>query len=190
MTKKLMLAICAVGVAMLLAMTAAEAIVVTFTENGWTYTGSQWQNPLAGNEFSAQGILLTNAYQYGDFRDPWDGVGIATLSDQVAVIDFIVATNSVAVDWWIDLGYTIYAEAYDVAGAPVDSFTYTSGGGVLSGTDTLTGPMIAQIHYYDTGGFPGISTLDFQPVPEPATMLMLGGLGAGLASARKLRRKK
>lgn len=28
------------------------------------------------------------------------------------------------------------------------------------------------------------------PIPEPATMLMLGGLGAGLASARKLRRKK
>jgi len=28
------------------------------------------------------------------------------------------------------------------------------------------------------------------PIPEPTTMLMLGGLGAGLASARKLRKKK
>jgi hypothetical protein len=28
------------------------------------------------------------------------------------------------------------------------------------------------------------------PIPEPTTMLMLGGLGAGLASARKMRRKK
>ena len=31
---------------------------------------------------------------------------------------------------------------------------------------------------------------DVSPIPEPTSMLMLGGLGAGLAGARKLRRKK
>jgi hypothetical protein len=35
-----------------------------------------------------------------------------------------------------------------------------------------------------------VDDMRYTPIPEPATMLMLGGLGAGLAGARKLRRKK
>ena len=35
-----------------------------------------------------------------------------------------------------------------------------------------------------------VDNINFTPIPEPTTMLMLGGLSAGLAGARKLRRKK
>jgi len=35
-----------------------------------------------------------------------------------------------------------------------------------------------------------IDDMRYTPIPEPATMLMLGGLGVGLAGAGKLRRKK
>lgn len=41
-----------------------------------------------------------------------------------------------------------------------------------------------------THDFFAVDDMRYTPIPEPATMLMLGGLGAGLASARKLRRKK
>ena len=41
-----------------------------------------------------------------------------------------------------------------------------------------------------TYDFFAVDDMRYTPIPEPATMLMLGGLGAGLASARKLRRKK
>ena len=48
--------------------------------------------------------------------------------------------------------------------------------------------------YYDVtsdfGLIEVVDDIDFTPIPEPTTMLMLGGLSAGLAGARKLRKKK
>ena len=201
MTKRLTFAACAVAFAMLLGATGAEAIIITFTENLAVIPAPPWQDPvqpgpgLPTNEFAAQGILVTDVYQYVDTRDPWDDVGLATVYDQffvgqVGVIDFIVPTNSLMVDWWINSSATIYVEAYDTSAILVDSFSYTAPGSLLSGTDTLTGSMISQMRFFDSGGYPGISTLEFEPIPEPMTMLMLGGLGAGLAGAKKLRRKK
>jgi hypothetical protein len=48
--------------------------------------------------------------------------------------------------------------------------------------------------YYDVNPSLGlievVDNIDFEPIPEPATVLMVGCLSAGLAGARKLRRKK
>jgi hypothetical protein len=99
----------------------------------------------------------------------------------------------VTVEWWFQsfTERTINVEAYNSSGDLLDSFSY-GGSGPVSGTDTLTGLEISEIRFFDgtEGAFPGISSIDFEPVPEPATMLMLGGLGAGLAAFKKLRRKK
>ena len=79
--------------------------------------------------------------------------------------------------------------AYDSGDALLDSFSYTGSG---SGTDTLDGYWISRIEFYNPSGyqFPAIAALEFEPIPEPATLLMVGGLCAGLAGARRFRRKK
>ena len=189
--KKLTLAACAVAVAMLLAMTGAEAITITFTENGRNLAvpPAPWQYTPGPAEFGPD-ILVTSVYQYADFGDPFDGVGISALPlgdpGATGIIDFVVPTYAVTVDWWAPYD-TLYVEAYDDGGFLVDSFTGPSSS---SGTDTLDGGLISSIEFHDYGGSVAISTLTFQPIPEPATMLMLGGLSAGLAGARKLRKKK
>ena len=188
-----------VACAMFLGVNAAEAILINFTENGWVYgtpPPNSQNTSLASNDFQAQGIMVSGVYQYADDRDPWDTVdpvGLAPLSSSApGVIEFIVPTNAVTVEWWFEssLARTINIVAYN-AGGVVESFS--SGPAEMdSGSVTLTGSMITQIQFFDgaPGAFPGVSSIEFEPVPEPATMLMLGCLGAGLAGATKLRRKK
>jgi hypothetical protein len=200
MTRRIAVALGLVACAMFLAVNAAEAILITFTENSWTYNApppNTQNTSLTPDEFLAQGIMVSDVYQYADDRDPWntlDPVGLApSTSDTPGVIEFVVPTNAVTVEWWFQSfnERTVNVEAYNSSGDLLDSFSY-GGSGPVNGTDTLTGFEIAEIRFFDhtVGAFPGISSIDFEPVPEPATMLMLGGLGAGLAGATKLRGRK
>lgn len=200
MRRRIAVALGLVACAMFLGVNAADAILITFTENSWTYDTpppNTQNTSLTSDEFLAQGILIQDVYQYADDRDPWntlDPVGLApSTSDAPGVIEFVVPTNAVTVEWWFQsfTTRTINVEAYNSSGVLLDSFSY-GGSGPVNGSDTLTGLMITEIRFFDhsVGAFPGISSIDFEPVPEPATILMLGCLGAGLAGVRKLRRKK
>jgi len=187
---------CVAAVALLLAAQPADAILITFAENDWLFSGTRDQNLSLGyDEFASEGILLADVYQYVDDRDAFDEqIGIAPNRSSVGVIDFIVPTNSVTVEWWFEIvsivgGDTIWVGAYDASDTLLDSFSYT---GSASGTDTLDGYLISRIEFYNPSGyeFPAISALEFEPIPEPATMLMIGGVCAGMACATRLRRRK
>jgi hypothetical protein len=200
MIRRAALAVLILVFAMSLGLNRADALLITFTENGWSYPGpppNTQNTSLTADEFLAQGILIQDVYQYADDRDPWDTldpVGLApSTSGAPGVIEFVVPTGAVTVEWWFQsfTTRTIHVEAYNSSGVLLDSFSY-GGSGPVNGSDTLIGGMITEIWFFDhtVGAFPGISSIDFEPIPEPATMLMLGGLGAGLAGAKKLRRKK
>ena len=202
MATRLAFGFCIVALVLFLHVNSTEAVVITFTENGWTtFTPPRQENlppPLPSDAFP--GIEVSNAYQYGDILDPAaDDIGIAPEYGTAGVIVFDIPTNAVTVDWWRNSSdlimypeLCIWLEAYDGTDTLLDSFS-SSGRGFDSGSSTLEGPMISKILFYeDNNGYeyPAISTLSFEPIPEPATMLILGGLGAGLVGARKLRRRK
>jgi|GEM_PF-2652196 len=196
MSKKVGFIACVAAVVLLLAAQSADAILITFAENDWVYSGTRDQNlSLGSDEFETEGILLGDVYQYIDDRDAFDEqIGIAPNRSNIGTIDFIVPTNSVTVDWWFEIvsivgGDAIWVEAYDSSDTLLDSFTYTGSG---SGTDTLDGYLISRLEFYNPSGyeFPAISALQFEPIPEPATMLIVGGLCAGLTGASRLRRRK
>jgi hypothetical protein len=196
MSKKVRFIACLAVVALFLAAQSADAILITFAENDWVYSSTRDQNlSLGPDEFESEGILLTDVYQYIDDRDAFDEqIGIAPNRGSVGTVDFIVPTNSVTVDWWFEIvsivgGDAIWVEAYDSGDTLLDSFTYT---GSASGTDMLDGYLISRIEFYNPSGyeFPAISALQFEPIPEPATVLIVGGLCAGVAGASRLRRRK
>ncbi len=187
---------CVVAVGLFLAAQSADAILITFAENDWIFSGTRDQNLSLGyDEFASWGILLGDVYQYVDDRDPFaENVGIAPNRSGVGTVEFIVPTNAVTVNWWFEIvsivgGDTIRVEAYDSNDTLLDSFNHV---GSSSGTDTLYGSLISRLEFYNPSGyeFPAISALQFEPIPEPATVLILSGLCAGLAGARKIRRRK
>ena len=196
MSKRGGLAACVGVVVLFLAAQSADAILITFAENDWDFSGTRDQNlSLGSGEFASEGIVLTDVYQYVDDRDTFDEqIGIAPDRSSIGTVDFIVPTNSVTVDWWFEIvpivgGDAISVEAYDSNDTLLDSFSYTGSG---SGTDTLDGYLISRIEFYNPSGyeFPAISALAFEPIPEPATLLILGGLCAGVAGTSRLRRRK
>jgi len=198
MTRRIVVVLGLVACATFVGVNAAEAILINFTENGWTGTPNAQNFSVTPNDFLAQGITVSGVYQYADDRDPWDTydqVGLAPSGGSTpGVIEFIVPTNAVTVEWWFQssLERTINIVAYNAAGGVVQNFSSTPAADIDSHSTTLTGSMITEIRFFDgaPGAFPGVSSIDFEPIPEPATMLMLGCLGAGLAGATKLRRKK
>ena len=199
--KRLTITVWLATFAMLFSVQGAQAILIDFTENGWTsYTSPREENAISSDAFLAHGsIYVYDVYQYGDDRDLVDeGIGIAPTNDEQGVIDFVVPTNAVTFDWWFEISVTspdpleITVIAYD-AGNNVEASFVTSGKGLVSGTETLTGSLISRIVFWNSNNgyeFPAIATLSYEPIPEPVTMLMLGGLGAGLAGARRLIRRK
>jgi hypothetical protein len=105
MNKRLGFMACIAMGALFLGAQAADAILITFAENDWVFSGPRDQNlSLASDEFAFEGILLDDVYQYVDDRDVFDEqIGIAPDRGSIGTIDFIVPTNAVTVDWWFEI---------------------------------------------------------------------------------------
>ena len=181
---------------------SAQAILIDFESdtvggkaNGWTSVDS----PLVHfTDSNGAGLLLANfgAQSFGqalatadDFDDSWlimdfdvpvlelslwfgnDDPAFSSAGDEAVLTAFLGA---------VQVGQTsvvmnrddLMNQSIGISGVTFDSATF----------------------YYDVVPQQGlveiVDDIDFTLIPEPTTMLMLGGLGAGLAGARKLRRKK
>ena len=84
---------------------------------------------------------------------------------------------------------------YDDGSVVEHEIAGTTNGGVQFFGFTDAGMSISQIileerNISSSRDIWGLDDMRYTPIPEPASMLMLGALGAGLAGARKLKRKK
>lgn len=187
-----------------LLVTASAASAATFspTFNMPTFPGSQYTVTSTENAYytTEYGITVSNAYLYKDGRDTFDGVGIsagpvsAIGSSQTGRIDFLDSTDFVTIDFWtIRPGSYM---AYDNGGNQIGS-TLTSGTD-QEGTHTFSGGIISYLLFSGTGGFTQISGLtynydgttdgnndDLNPVPLPASGVLLIGAFAAIAGLRR-----
>ena len=172
-----------------------------------TTTGQTDLDTVYANDwfYNNYGITFSNAYLYYDSRDTFDHIGIAndiTGPGSTGWIYFADTTNFVTVDWTTISAQDIYLSVFDRDGNLQDSYFYDAITNISSGTITLTGTAIASLSFHDGGGQVGLSTLmydfdgttdgtnnDTNPVPEPSTMLLLGGGLAGLAFWRRMKRQ-
>jgi hypothetical protein len=188
----------------LVSSTAFAIPIVLHFDNNDLNLGGATQIDL-GAQYAGYGVTFFEVYRYIDSRDPFidpfpDVNGNFGISNGFLAQNFVPSTDATifftfptpyfSFDWWTIGTNALTIEAFNSGGV-----LQASSVGLLGSGSGLFGPGldISYVQFHNDGGFVQLANIDYEtPIPEPATLMLLGSglLGMGGISALRFRRKK